>query len=43
MFVLALFAVPDWIITIVSVTIGLLTWKRNFYIYEVSEVHVKTL
>jgi hypothetical protein len=43
MFVLALFAVPNWIITIVSVAIGLLIWKRNFYRYEiVNEARAKT-
>jgi hypothetical protein len=43
MFVMALFAVPNWIITILFVAIGLLTWKRNFYRYEVNGMHVKTL
>jgi Flp pilus assembly protein TadB len=35
MFVLALFGVPNWIITILAVATGLSIWKQNFYKYEV--------
>jgi hypothetical protein len=42
LFVLTLFSVPNWIITILSVMIGLAIWKRNFYRYEIVNEHVKT-
>jgi hypothetical protein len=34
-FVLTLFALPIWLITIMSFSIGVILWKKNFYTFEI--------